>query len=673
MKNIFKVRPGNDMKFGVTRVPDGVQFSLYLPDTDSCELILYKKGNKKPASVIKLDDKYKIGSMFFVVLEKSDKNTDKRDIEDILSEDYEYTYITKNGEEIDKYAAVISGRENWGKVCSASDVRGRISLKKFDWKNQESPRIPFKDMILYELHVRGFTKHSSSKVKNKGTFAGITEKIPYLKEVGINAVMLLPCYEFNEVLCEKSYGEPSDFYEINKIGPVVDALDKLPESKKKAILDRRKEEAIEKMAVEKPQVKLNYWGYGTKDTYYFAPKASYAADKSDVPTEMKTMVRELHAAGIEVLMDIYFSPGTNINMMTECLRHWVLNYHIDGFRINDDVMPSIILASDPILSGVKLLTSSWNSEDLKRAGVVKKQNALAEYNEGFMNDARRFLKSDEGMTGAFLSRTLRNPEEFSVINFISHVNGFTLMDLVSYDIKHNESNGENNTDGTDYNYSWNCGFEGPSRRKAVMNLRMRQIRNAFTMLFCAQGTPMILAGDEFGNTQMGNNNPYCHDDNVTWLNWRKTKTGDEILEFVKNMIKFRKTYGALHQEKQLLYMDTKNYGMPDVSVHSTQAWKPDYSNYNRMLGLLLNGQYAGENEKSIYIIYNMYWEAKSFDLPYLPEDKEWHPLFETFNNEFHEIPKAKPKPKKRGRKKTSLIKERKTIVPARTVVVFIGE
>lgn len=242
----------------------------------------------------------------------------------------------------------------------------------------------------------------------------------------------------------------------------------------------------------------------------------------------------MHLAGIEVLMDIYFMPGTNLCLMTDCLRHWVINYHIDGFRINQEVMPSISLVSDPIISGVKLMTSYWDENMLRDTGALN-NDSLAEYNEGFMNDARRFLKSDEGMVQTFAERFKRNSSVYSIINFITHVNGFTLMDLVSYDIKHNETNGEGNRDGTEFNYSWNCGVEGKTRKRAIMRSRMNQIRNAFMMLLCSQGTPMILAGDEFGNSQLGNNNAYCHDDNITWLNWNHTKSEQDILDFVKSL------------------------------------------------------------------------------------------------------------------------------------------
>ena len=331
-------------------------------------------------------------------------------------------------------------------------------------------------------------------------------------------------------------------------------------------------------------------------------------------------------------------------------------------------MPAISLVSDPIISGVKLLTSYWDENMLHDTGALN-DNVLAEYNEGFMNDARRFLKSDEGMVQTFSERFKRNAPDYSIINFITHVNGFTMMDLVSYDIKHNESNGENNNDGTEFNYSWNCGIEGKTRKRAVMRSRMNQIRNAFTMLLCSQGTPMLLAGDEFGNTQLGNNNAYCHDDNITWLNWKHTKSEQDIFEFVKRMIAFRKQHCVLHGKEPLSMIDTKGIGIPDMSVHGTQAWRADFSNYSRMLGILLGGRYGITEDDDIYIAFNMFWEQKVFELPNPTVGKKWYPAIDTHSGEFFTVP-----PKKKRKRKIKSEKQlfREYMVEPRSIVVFVG-
>jgi glycogen operon protein len=260
------------------------------------------------------------------------------------------------------------------------------------------------------------------------------------------------------------------------------------------------------------------------------------------------------------------------------------------------------------------------------------------------------------------------------INYITSVNGFTMMDLVSYDVKHNEANGEDNQDGTQYNYSWNCGVEGRSRKKSIVSRRMCQIRNAFAMMLLAQGTPMLFAGDEFGNTQQGNNNPYCQDNSVTWLDWRQCDTHQEIFDYVRRLIAFRKEHTVLHQGRQLQLFDSLSCGIPDLSIHGTQAWKTDFSYYSRMTAFLLCGDYAtkkdGTPDDSLYIIFNMHWEARSFDLPNLPDAKEWYPVIETYGNTFCEPPK--PVAKKSRKKKPLLADRKKTVVPPRSLVVFVG-
>lgn len=631
-KELFNVQPGDTLTLGVTKVVKGVQFAVYLPDKKVCALKLYRIGRKLPAAVIPLKDEYKKGSVYFLTI-TGIRGYDNCDIAAVLSEEYEYMYEADGQEFVDPYAQIIHGREKWGKRKGSDFLRAGICLEEFEWQDDVMPGRDFNEVIMYQLHVRGFTKHSSSKVKNKGMYLGIVEKIPYLKELGINAVMLLPCYEFDE-LCYDEYT------------PFEKEEDKEHETKHK----------------------LNYWGYGTKNTYYLAPKSSYASEAEHSDREFKEFVKKMHLAGIEVLMDIYFMPGTNLCLMTDCLRHWVINYHIDGFRINQEVMPSISLVSDPIISGVKLMTSYWDENMLRDTGALN-NDSLAEYNEGFMNDARRFLKSDEGMVQTFAERFKRNSSVYSIINFITHVNGFTLMDLVSYDIKHNETNGEGNRDGTEFNYSWNCGVEGKTRKRAIMRSRMNQIRNAFMMLLCSQGTPMILAGDEFGNSQLGNNNAYCHDDNITWLNWNHTKSEQDILDFVKKLIAFRKEHCILHAKEPFTMLDTKGVGIPDISVHGTQAWRADFSNYSRMLGVLLGGKYGENEDDDIYIVFNMFWEKKVFELPNPAVGRKWYPVVDTSVGEFLDVP-AKRKRRKKAKQERGTYRE--YLMQPRSIAVFVG-
>ena len=660
----FQYKQGDTLPFGVTKTADGVQFAVSIPKGKECYLNIYKTGQKRPACRIRLSKEYRRGSVYFVKITDCPGADAGRSVAEALSRDYEYMYEVDGKEFIDPYAAVVHGREKWSKRPIGSHVvRGGIDLDSFDWEGDSPLGISFSDMILYQLHVRGFTRHASSKVAHRGTFAGLAEKIPYLQELGINSVLLLPCYEFDEVqMPAKIHGMPQQS---------AGKPQNVPRNEDKA---GRQDDFAVSPSMKVEQVKINYWGYGQSETYYCAPKAAYASDPHGAGVEFKNLVKKLHQAGIEVLMDIYFMPGTNVCLMEDCLRNWVLEYHVDGFRVNQEVMPAQMLVSDPVLSGVKLLTDYWNREMLASVGDSGSQGTLAEYNEGFMNCARRYLKSDEGQVEGFSGFFRRGSENMAYINFMTHVNGFTMMDLVSYDVKHNEVNGEGNQDGTQYNYSWNCGVEGKSRKKFIRSRRMSQIRNAFAMMLLAQGTPMILAGDEFGNTQEGNNNPYCQDNEITWLDWRSTSASTEIFDYVKKLIAFRKEHPVLHQNRELYMFDSLSCGMPDVSIHGTQAWKADFSYYSRMLAVLLYGDYQkkadGLADDSIYIIFNMYWEPKSFDLPNLPADKDWYPAVETYDNTFSEIPQ--PVRRKKRRKRPSLESQKKTIVPPRSIVVFVG-
>ncbi|MEG2440574.1 MAG: alpha-amylase family glycosyl hydrolase [Acetivibrio sp.] len=591
-----KIKCGNPFPLGVSQTVEGVQFSFYSKDAKKCSLHLFKQGEEAADSILVLDH-YRVGDVFTVCF-IHEKLKDLRG--------YEYLYMVDGKIEIDPYAKAISGRENWGIQENPPVLRGKIYEEPFDWEGEKPLKIPYSELFPYRLHVRGFTKHSSSKVEAKGTFAGICEKIPYLQELGINGLFLMPCYEFNE-----------------------------------------------RISAPKEDIKLNYWGYG-KDAFYFTPKASYARNKENPQNEMKEMIKLLHKAQMEVIMDLYFPEETNPILIMDCIRFWITEYHIDGFRMNENVVLVDIIAKDPLIGSVKLWASYWKEGSCQKGKIRK----LAELNDGFLVTARKYLKSDEGQVSAFMYGWRKNPENMGVINYIANTNNFTLMDMVSYDIKHNEDNGEQGKDGTDYNYSWNCGVEGKTRRKSVMALRNKQIKNALLMLYLSQGTPLLLGGDEFGNSQEGNNNPYCQDNKITWLNWNDIQKNKEIYEFVKELIAFRKEHPILHLEEGLKGNDYQSSGYPDLSFHGTKAWYVDESNYSRLLGIMLNGEYKktadGKTDNSFYLAFNMHWEAHSFDLPRLPSEKRWMVKWDTSE-------KLSDKDMKN---------QRDYLVNARTIVVF---
>lgn len=459
---------------------------------------------------------------------------------------YEYNYMFDELIVVDPYARALAGRNVWHREYDIQqhEVRGIMQTGTYDWEGDTPLNIPYNEVIAYSLHVRGFTKHSLSKAAHKGTFAGVVEKIPYLSELGINQIHCMPVYEFEECM---QY--------------------------------------------------TNYWGYG--EGFFFAPKSAYAASGDGVK-ELKDMVKACHKAGIEVVIEMPFTDKTPKQLMVECLRYYMLEYHMDGFIMNPAVAPMETLFSDPVLKKTKIMR----------------------HDMGFQTVMRRFLKGDEGMVGDAIYWLKRNSRRDGIFNSITAHNGFTLYDLVSYDGKHNEANGENNLDGPDYNYSWNCGAEGPTRKKAVLQLRRRQMRNAFFLLLLAQGTPCILGGDEFANSQKGNNNAYCQDNPTGWLDWGKAEKEAELFNFVKELIALRKKHPVLYPAKEAEGIDMLCCGMPDVSYHGENAWKIPSEVSSRQLGVYYYGAYA--DDEDCFVVYNMHWLPHTFALPSLPKEKKWH-------------------------------------------------
>ena len=559
----MKTAVGFPFPQGCTVEGQTANFSVAVPEGQTCELIIYKKGARASAFSQEMPYSDVAGNLHFlsVVLEQP--------------EDYEYCY--KIGGKIvpDPYGKAFSGREHWSvsKGKEKRKLRTRIVTDTFDWEKSQFPHLKKEDVIAYSLHVRGFTKHSSSGVAHKGTFDGVTEKLPYLQKLGINQIHLMPVYEFDE-----------------------------------------------------NQRHVNYWGYGK--AYFFAPKASYAA--GDPVNEMKSLVRQMHLAGIEVILEMPFTEGTTFSMILDCLRYWVMQYHVDGFIVNPYICNPDELAKDPVLAKSKIL---------------KKE-------DGFQNVMRRFLKGDEGMIRDVICQ-LKN-QDTQLYNYIASHNGFTLCDVVSYDGKHNEANGENNLDGPDYNYSWNCGAEGNSRKKAVNELRKNQIFNAFFLLLFAQGMPCILSGDEFMNTQKGNNNAYCQDNLISWLDWNQLSRQEELYTFVCRLIALRKACMKQIAKKSEDTMGRS--GIPQISYHGEDAWQMPAGRASRQLGVFYHEECT---EKDFYIAYNMHWLSHSFALPSLPKGMEWVCIAGTKEGVLDE-------------KEAVPVKDKKVQLEERTIKVFVG-
>lgn len=586
-----KITKGNLFLSGVTVLEDGVNFTVSIPSVKTCTLKLYNKITDELVETFTLTEECKIGNLFCVKIVFNQKGylTSKN----IPLKNLTYMYQIDGHEFIDPYAKIIYGRETYGKVLNAeekSKIRGGLYLPEYTWQNKKKDKFKSYETIIYKLHLRGFTKHQSSNVLEKGTFQGLLRKIPYLKELGINCIQLMPIYEYNEIMEYKGLSSSN---------------------------------------------KINYWGY-SNDNYYFAPKTSYAYNVQDAALELKQLVDELHKNEMEIIMEMNFIDGINPGLVQDCLRYWVMEYHIDGFKVSNNSVPTHLLATDPILSNTKLLTESWNVDHIYKREFTPDFKNLYEYNAGYSIDIKRLLRGDEEQVGAVAGRIRRNPDKVGVINYITNHDGFTLMDLYSYDVKHNEANGEHNLDGDEYNYSWNCGVEGATKNKKVLALRKKQIKNAFALLLLSQGTPMILAGDEFGFSQNGNNNAYCIDNELTWLDWCLLEQNKDIFEYLKELIQIRKEHPILHKEEELRCMDYISCGYPDLSYHGTRAWYPDYSHYSRLLGVMLSGFYAKvnrkDNDQSFYIAINMHWEKHQYDLPFLPNGMKWYVLLQTNEN-----------------------------------------
>lgn len=650
----FRLRSGKPFPFGATLVPGGVNFSIFSSHAVSCSLVLFQKHAREPFAEIPFPDEFRIGNVYCMV------------VFDLDYENLEYGYRMDGPNNfswghwfdpgkilLDPYAKNIGGRDVWKVAPDWSNPyqhRGRIAFDDFDWEDERPLEIPPEDQIIYEVHVRSFTCDPSSGVKesHRGTFAGIQDKIAYLKELGVNAIELMPIYEFDE-------------FENSRPNP------------------------------ETGELLLNYWGYSTVG--FFAPKAGYAATgKFGMQIdEFKNLVKELHKNGIEVILDVVFNhtaegnengptisfrgidnktyymltpegyyfnfsgTGNTLNcnnpivrgMVLDCLRYWAAEYHIDGFRFdlaailgrdpwgaplaNPPLLES--LAFDPILAKCKLIAEAWDAGGLYQVGSFPAFGRWAEWNGKYRDSLRKFLKGD-GNVGDVAQRLQGSPDLYRAsgrspatsINFITCHDGFTLMDLVSYNHKHNEANGEGNNDGSNDNDSWNCGWEGLTDDPGINALRRRQIKNAIALLMVSQGVPMLLMGDEMGRTQQGNNNTYCHDNALNWLDWTLLTKEKDLFQFVQHCIAFRKAHPVLRNPDHFRNCDYVGSGYPDISWHSSRAWDVDWSSSHH-LAFMLSGQHAKQGQQpddDLYAAINMHWQACWFELPQPTKGKQWH-------------------------------------------------
>lgn len=681
----FKIRPGFFRMYGACVASNGVSFTINSHGATRCTLLLFKPQAPKPYARIPFPDSYRIGDTYSML------------VFDIKPDEFEYAFsfdgpyepakgLLFNEENVllDPYSRAVTGQRKWGEKPEGGkdfEYRARVVKSSFDWGNIKQLEQPFEDLVIYETHVRGYTKDKSSGVSAPGTFAGLKDKIPYLKDLGINAVELMPIFEFDEMESAR----------------VVDGVQL-----------------------------YNYWGYNTVS--FFAPNTSYAFNEehNHEGDELKSLIKALKENGIEVILDVVFNHTAEGNEMgpcfsfkgidnnvyymltpdahyynfsgcgnvmncnhpvvrsfiIDCLRHWAIEYRVDGFRFdlasilgrdqngapmaNPPILES--LAFDPVLGKMKLIAEAWDAGGLYQVGSFPSWNRWAEWNGRYRDDMRSFLKGDDGMAGNAItritgSRDLYSPESRghkASVNFMTCHDGFTLYDLYSYNEKHNEKNGWNNTDGDNNGHSWNCGAEGETDDPNVNGLRRRLIKNAFAALLCSRGPAMFFAGDEFCNTQFGNNNAYCQDNIISWLDWSRLEEFKEIHDFVRHMIQFRKEHPILRKMTK-----PSSCQFPEISVHNGTPFNASTDYKTKLIGIM----YAGRNEEDteddiVFYCMNAYWEPLVMQLPVLPNGKHWHVDTKT-NAEYFDGEDFTAK--------TELLGVNTIRVPARTTIILVAE
>ena len=580
-KESYPVRRGTPMRLGVFRNSRGVNFSLNVKGDEKVEVLLYHPDAEEPFQIVQMLDENKTGLVdaVHVALPRSLK--------------FEYMYRIDGVEKADPFARVLR------RHISADGTEQIRCVIEPDFTTETQPlEILYKDTVCYKLHVRGFTKGEGSGVRHPGTFTGVREKIPYLKKMGITSLVLMPVYEFQETPAQQDVQIPAEYAGDEIVYSVLNA----------------KTEA---------EPRKNYWGY--TEGYYYALKNDYCATDDPIK-EFGALVDALHDNGIEIILEFFFEASAPGWMVINILHYWRMTFNLDGFHLVGYGDWITTVQNDPLLSWTKIFYVNYDRSRIYPYGKPLIRN-LAEWNQDYQNGMRRFLKGDLASAGEARYFLTLNSGEVARLHYFADHDGMTLYDSVAYNEHHNEANGEDNRDGILDNHSWNCGVEGVTGKRAVNLLRARQQRNAFLMLLTSQGTPMIYAGDEFCNSQAGNNNAWCQDNETGWLNWNRGKAARTLREFVKDAIAFRMKHPVLRQHMPMRMVDYRSVGYPDLSYHGKMAWQIDDYEMKCALALMYCGSYAktedGSCDEFIYLAYNMYWEPQQFALPDLPEGMEW--------------------------------------------------
>jgi glycogen operon protein len=565
---------------------DGVTFTFCGEKEDACYVVLVDRRTKKQQKVI-VPTEYCMGSLRSVSVKLP------------KPEQYLYEYEINGRAVTDPYARTIVGRESWNDAKREAwdyKVYGAITGETPDTGVSHSPEIPKSRMVMYKLHVRGFSMDHGAPRKKAGTFAAILDKLDYLQDMGITTLELMPVYEFEEMTLPVRQEVPG-YLKWEKSETDLIAPERAPAER---------------------DTRVNYWGYVRGN--YFAVKASYGSRPERAAQEFAQLVGALHSRNMECVMEMYFPEEENQNLILDALRYWVRCFHVDGFHLLGTSLPVTAIVQDVILSRTKIFYTGFEDNAVN---PDRKYRNLYIYKEEYQYPARKILNHINADMVEFMNQQKKQGERLGYVNYISSNNGFTLADVFMYNDRHNEDNGEGNADGDAWNFSSNYGVEGPTRRRYVSQLRHRQWRNAILMLFLAQGVPLLWGGDEFLNSQKGNNNAYCQDNPIGWMNWKNAKLHEADIAFVKAVCRFRRAHTVLSTEKPFQFTDYKTYGFPDVSYHGESAWISGFDLGRMNLGLLYCGAYAGEKE-DIYVAYNFYSAMSTLALPKLDGGRRWY-------------------------------------------------
>ncbi|MBQ5431021.1 MAG: hypothetical protein IIU28_05145 [Lachnospiraceae bacterium] len=582
----IKYMRGQFTRLGAFAKGEGVELTFSIRRGEVANVLIYHGRSKRLIQRISLDDSFCIGRVYSVFFRN------------ITADRFCYLLEDMDGTFMDPYAPRIIGRDRWmqkdrykkeyqifgggGTFCNMSD--------------DTFPKRKGEDTILYKLHMRGFTMQHGLPSELQGNYRGVIEKIPYLKELGITTVEFMPLYDFEEIRY-RSY--------------LV------------------QERSGSKMVYEKP-FGTNYWGYGR--AFYFAPKASYFGE--DPQKGMEELVEAFHKEGMEIIMEFSFpkeNDPVSPQLIGQILRFWHIRYHIDGFHLLGEDLPLARLLEDPFLYQAKLFADQCDPCILNDDS----HKHFFYYNDGFMYPLRRLQNHMDGSVAELANQIKRQNKSYGFVNYAANTTGFTLLDAYSYGEKHNEANGEDNRDGSNYNCSFNHGVEGPSRSRGVLRGRMNSVRSALALTILSQGIPLICSGDEMLNSQKGNNNPYGQDNPIGWTQFSQKKDALALKEYVKALIRFRKDHAVLSDPVPRRESDYLNLGIPDLSYHGREPWIMGIGEEKKGLGILYCGGYGRRSGEDVMLCMNFYYGEETFALPSLPRGRKWYKVTNTSEGDFY--------------------------------------